>query len=84
MLLDERSAWGNPFEHRELMRSVVGWSDKTPDEVLAEQKQRAKNSEPKTKRSKAAPSGPPELGPPPTSSQRDALMAMLNRPPATE
>jgi hypothetical protein len=31
---------GNPYEFRELMKAAFGYSDKTPDQVLAEQKRK--------------------------------------------
>jgi hypothetical protein len=34
----------NPYEFRELMKAAFGYSNKTPDQVLAEQK--ARNKEP--------------------------------------
>ena len=44
----------NPFEYRELMKAVVGYSDKTVEQVLAAQKER---SGPKAKpNSRTAPS----------------------------
>lgn len=37
---------GNPYEFRELMKAAFGYSDKSPDEVLAEQKRKRDDDRP--------------------------------------
>jgi hypothetical protein len=44
----------NPYEFREVMKAAFGYSDKTPDQVLAEQKRRHDEPSPKGKSRRSA------------------------------
>lgn len=46
---------GNPHDFREVMKAAFGFIDRTPDEVLAEQK--ARDERPSKGRGSVAPSG---------------------------
>ena len=75
-LLDKGSAWGSAFDHAELMRASVGYDDRSPDEVLAEQKRR---SEAGTKKKGKKPTGPPPMSAGPRKSEVDKMFALLAR-----
>lgn len=60
----------NPFEYRELMAAAVGWSDKSPDDVLAEQAARHKAKAPKSKKASDEP-------PPPAAAPKSSELAKL-------
>lgn len=66
----------NPYEHRELWQAVVGYTDKTVEEVQAEHEQKHKDAEKKTK---PGAKGPPVVGvAQPKQSEVDKLNALMS------
>lgn len=69
-------AFTSPFEYREVMMALVGYSDKTVDQVQAEQDARHKERD---KAAKAGTSHAPRVGTgvQPRQSELDKMRAML-------
>ena len=65
--------FANAYEHRELMKALVGYSGKSVDQVLAEQKQK---HEPKASGSKGGAKAPAPASAP-RKSELDKLAALI-------
>jgi hypothetical protein len=77
---------GNPHEYREVMKAAFGYSDRTTDEVIAEQEARHKQPSSPKRRGKSAPAAPTPGTP--RQSEMDKLAKLLAggnpRPPQAE
>lgn len=68
--------FANAFEHRELMKALVGYSDKTVEQVLAEQKERHKPTQSGSS-AKGKGGTPPPSGSVPRKAELDKLAALI-------